>query len=87
MASEDLIDAKLEAFESRMEDKLRAFCDHRCKRGRLLIEPIDDSEHEEEDLEHEEEDQEIIADFFLLPLDDYEAVLDIEWLTTLGDVF
>ncbi|RRT71425.1 hypothetical protein B296_00035548 [Ensete ventricosum] len=30
--------------------------DHRCKRRRLLlIEPIDDSEHEEEDLEHEEE--------------------------------
>ncbi|RWV77425.1 hypothetical protein GW17_00061747 [Ensete ventricosum] len=29
--------------------------DHRCKRGRLLlIEPINDSEHEEEDLEHEE---------------------------------
>ncbi|RRT39246.1 hypothetical protein B296_00056057 [Ensete ventricosum] len=32
-------------------------------------------------------DQEIIVDFFLLPLDDYEAVLGIEWLTTLGDVF
>ncbi|RRT44306.1 hypothetical protein BHE74_00040136 [Ensete ventricosum] len=29
--------------------------------------------------------QRIIADFFL-PLDDCEAVLDIEWLTTLGDV-
>ncbi|RWW62604.1 hypothetical protein BHE74_00030270 [Ensete ventricosum] len=29
--------------------------DHRCKRGRLLlIESINDSEHEEEDLEHEE---------------------------------
>ncbi|RZR88761.1 hypothetical protein BHM03_00016381 [Ensete ventricosum] len=32
------------------------------------------------------QDQEIIADFFLLSLDDYRAVLDIEWLTTLGDV-
>ncbi|RZR86157.1 hypothetical protein BHM03_00013297 [Ensete ventricosum] len=32
------------------------------------------------------QDQEIIVDFFLLPLDDYEAVLDIEWLMTLGDV-
>ncbi|RWW89164.1 hypothetical protein BHE74_00001861 [Ensete ventricosum] len=31
-------------------------------------------------------DQEIIAYFFLLPLDDYEAVLGIECLTTLGDV-
>ncbi|RZR83871.1 hypothetical protein BHM03_00010591 [Ensete ventricosum] len=30
--------------------------------------------------------QEIIADFFLLPLDDYEAVLSIEWLSMLGDV-
>ncbi|RZR89909.1 hypothetical protein BHM03_00017727 [Ensete ventricosum] len=26
------------------------------------------------------QDQEIIADFFLLPIDDYEAVLGIEWL-------
>ncbi|RWW37369.1 hypothetical protein BHE74_00057534 [Ensete ventricosum] len=32
------------------------------------------------------QDQEIIVDFFLLPLDDYEAVLGIVWLTTLGDV-
>ena len=32
------------------------------------------------------EDQEIITDFFLLPIDDYEAVLGIEWLTTLCDV-
>ncbi|RRT39298.1 hypothetical protein B296_00012561 [Ensete ventricosum] len=32
------------------------------------------------------QDQEIIVDFFLLPLDDYEAVLGIEWLMTLGDV-
>ncbi|RRT74576.1 hypothetical protein B296_00012587 [Ensete ventricosum] len=31
-------------------------------------------------------DQEIIAYFFLLPLDDYEVVLGIECLTTLGDV-
>ncbi|RRT70834.1 hypothetical protein B296_00026884 [Ensete ventricosum] len=30
--------------------------------------------------------QEITADFFLLPLDDYQAVLGIEWLSTLGDV-
>ncbi|RWV84762.1 hypothetical protein BHE74_00034297 [Ensete ventricosum] len=32
------------------------------------------------------QDQEIIAYFFLLPVDDYEAKLGIEWLTTLGDV-
>ncbi|RRT42889.1 hypothetical protein B296_00037066 [Ensete ventricosum] len=32
------------------------------------------------------QDQEIIDDFFLLPIDDYEAVLGIEWLTTLGDI-
>ncbi|RWW02502.1 hypothetical protein GW17_00034406 [Ensete ventricosum] len=32
------------------------------------------------------QDQEIIAYFFLLPLDDYEVVLGVEWLTTLGDV-
>ena len=32
------------------------------------------------------QDQEIITDFFLLPIDDYEVVLGIEWLTTLGDV-
>ncbi|RWW37006.1 hypothetical protein BHE74_00057929 [Ensete ventricosum] len=31
-------------------------------------------------------DQEILVDFFHLPLDDYEAVLDIKWLTILGDV-
>ncbi|RWW26754.1 hypothetical protein BHE74_00044219 [Ensete ventricosum] len=30
--------------------------------------------------------QEIITDFFLLPLDDYEAMLGIEWLTMLGDI-
>ncbi|RZR95067.1 hypothetical protein BHM03_00023873 [Ensete ventricosum] len=30
--------------------------------------------------------QEIIADFFLLPLDYYIVVLGIEWLSTLGDV-
>ncbi|RRT42593.1 hypothetical protein B296_00021950 [Ensete ventricosum] len=30
--------------------------DHRCKKGRLLlIEPVDESEQEEEDLKHEEE--------------------------------
>ncbi|RWW09764.1 hypothetical protein GW17_00026730 [Ensete ventricosum] len=32
------------------------------------------------------QDQEINAYFFLLPLEDYEAVLGIEWLMTLGDV-
>ncbi|RZS02753.1 hypothetical protein BHM03_00032820 [Ensete ventricosum] len=32
------------------------------------------------------QDKEILANFFLLPLDDYEAVLDIKWLTTLGDI-
>ncbi|RWV91129.1 hypothetical protein GW17_00046609 [Ensete ventricosum] len=32
------------------------------------------------------QDQEVVADFFLLPIDDYEAVLGIEWLTTLGDI-
>ncbi|RWV90524.1 hypothetical protein GW17_00047262 [Ensete ventricosum] len=30
-------------------------CDHRCKKGRLLIiKPIEEPEHEEEDLEPEE---------------------------------
>ncbi|RRT57303.1 hypothetical protein B296_00002873 [Ensete ventricosum] len=32
------------------------------------------------------QDQEMVADFLLLPIDDYEAVLGIEWLTTLGDI-
>ncbi|RWW52118.1 hypothetical protein BHE74_00041486 [Ensete ventricosum] len=32
------------------------------------------------------QDQEMVADFFLLPIDDYEAVLRIEWLTVLGDI-
>ncbi|MCQ7691341.1 hypothetical protein NP199_24825 [Salmonella enterica] len=32
------------------------------------------------------QDQEIIADFFLLPLDDHEAILRIKWLMTLGDI-
>ncbi|RWV82482.1 hypothetical protein GW17_00056017 [Ensete ventricosum] len=31
--------------------------------------------------------QEITADFFLLPLENNEAVLGIEWLSSLGDVF
>ena len=31
-------------------------------------------------------DQEIIAYFFLLPLDDHEAILRIKWLMTLGDI-
>ncbi|RWV89931.1 hypothetical protein GW17_00047901 [Ensete ventricosum] len=32
------------------------------------------------------QDQEVVADFFLLPIDDYEVILGIEWLTTLGDI-
>ncbi|RWV98138.1 hypothetical protein GW17_00039036 [Ensete ventricosum] len=32
------------------------------------------------------QDQEVVADFFLLPIDDYEAVFRIKWLTTLGDI-
>ncbi|RZS10909.1 hypothetical protein BHM03_00042184, partial [Ensete ventricosum] len=32
------------------------------------------------------QDQEVVADFFLLPIDDYEAILKIKWLTTLGDI-
>ncbi|RWW43282.1 hypothetical protein BHE74_00051081 [Ensete ventricosum] len=32
------------------------------------------------------QDQEVIADFFLLPIDDYEVMLKIEWLTMLGDI-
>ncbi|RWV83713.1 hypothetical protein GW17_00054643 [Ensete ventricosum] len=32
------------------------------------------------------QDQKVVADFFLLPIDDYEAVLRIEWLITLGDI-
>ncbi|RRT31717.1 hypothetical protein B296_00049044 [Ensete ventricosum] len=32
------------------------------------------------------QDQEVVADFFLLPIDDYEAMLGIEWLTMLGDI-
>ncbi|RWV77124.1 hypothetical protein GW17_00062094, partial [Ensete ventricosum] len=32
------------------------------------------------------QDQEIIADFFLLPIDDFEVMLEIEWLTTIGDI-
>ncbi|RWW11405.1 hypothetical protein GW17_00024984 [Ensete ventricosum] len=32
------------------------------------------------------QDQEVVADFFLLPINDYEAVLGIEWLTMLGDI-
>ncbi|RWW04038.1 hypothetical protein GW17_00032756 [Ensete ventricosum] len=30
--------------------------------------------------------QEITADFFFLPFDDYQAVLNVEWLSTLCDV-
>ncbi|RWW72964.1 hypothetical protein BHE74_00019190 [Ensete ventricosum] len=33
-----------------------------------------------------QQDQEILANFFLLLLDDYEAMLDIKWLIMLGDV-
>ncbi|RZS10465.1 hypothetical protein BHM03_00041730 [Ensete ventricosum] len=32
------------------------------------------------------QDQEVVANFFLLPINDYKAVLEIEWLTTLGDI-
>ncbi|RZS00286.1 hypothetical protein BHM03_00029952 [Ensete ventricosum] len=32
------------------------------------------------------QDQEVVADFFLLPIDDYEAVPMIEWLKTLCDI-
>ncbi|RWV83937.1 hypothetical protein GW17_00054392 [Ensete ventricosum] len=32
------------------------------------------------------QDQEVVANFFLLPVDDYEVVLGIEWLITLGDI-
>ncbi|RZR89280.1 hypothetical protein BHM03_00016979 [Ensete ventricosum] len=32
------------------------------------------------------QNQEILAYFFLLPLDDYEAMLDIKWLTMLDNV-
>ncbi|RWV79264.1 hypothetical protein BHE74_00050982 [Ensete ventricosum] len=32
------------------------------------------------------QDQEVVADFFLLPIDDYEAMLRIEWLIMLGDI-
>ena len=32
------------------------------------------------------QDQEIITDFFLLPLNNHEAMLRIKWLTTLGDI-
>ena len=32
------------------------------------------------------QDQEIIAYFFLLPLNNHEAMLRIKWLTTLGDI-
>ncbi|RWV80954.1 hypothetical protein GW17_00057687 [Ensete ventricosum] len=32
------------------------------------------------------QDQEVVADFFLLPIDNYEAILGIDWLTTVGDI-
>ncbi|GAV82384.1 RVP_2 domain-containing protein [Cephalotus follicularis] len=32
------------------------------------------------------QDQELVVDFFLLPLEDYEVVLGIDWLRTLGDI-
>ncbi|GAV59560.1 RVP_2 domain-containing protein [Cephalotus follicularis] len=31
-------------------------------------------------------DQELIVDIFLLPLEDYEVILGIDWLRTLGDI-
>ncbi|RZR84874.1 hypothetical protein BHM03_00011750 [Ensete ventricosum] len=33
------------------------------------------------------QEQDIVADFFLLPLDDFDIVLDIDWLSTIGDIF
>ncbi|RZS28051.1 hypothetical protein BHM03_00061600 [Ensete ventricosum] len=32
------------------------------------------------------QDQEVVVDCFLLPIDDYKAMLRIEWLITLGDI-
>ncbi|RWW68711.1 hypothetical protein BHE74_00023750 [Ensete ventricosum] len=32
------------------------------------------------------QDQEVVADFFLLPINDYEVILGIKWLITLGDI-
>ncbi|RWV80293.1 hypothetical protein GW17_00058464 [Ensete ventricosum] len=32
------------------------------------------------------QDKEVVVDFFLLPIDDCEVILKIEWLTTLGDI-
>ncbi|RWV81670.1 hypothetical protein GW17_00056890 [Ensete ventricosum] len=32
------------------------------------------------------QDQEVVANFFLLPIDEYEAVLGIEWLIMVGDI-
>ncbi|RWV80175.1 hypothetical protein GW17_00058592 [Ensete ventricosum] len=29
----------------------------------------------------------VVADFFLLPLDDFDLVLDIYWLSMIGDIF
>ncbi|RWV79625.1 hypothetical protein GW17_00059211 [Ensete ventricosum] len=33
------------------------------------------------------QDQEILVDFFLIPLEDYEVMSDIKCLTTLGDIY
>ncbi|RRT32063.1 hypothetical protein B296_00036097 [Ensete ventricosum] len=33
------------------------------------------------------QEQGVVADLFLLPLDGFDIVLDIDWLTTIGNVF
>ncbi|RWW52107.1 hypothetical protein BHE74_00041495 [Ensete ventricosum] len=33
------------------------------------------------------QEQDVVADFFLLPLDGFDIVLGIDWLSTIGDVF
>ncbi|RRT76284.1 hypothetical protein B296_00001829 [Ensete ventricosum] len=33
------------------------------------------------------QEQGIVADFFLLPLDDFDIVVDIDWLSKIGDIF
>ncbi|RZS13214.1 hypothetical protein BHM03_00044764 [Ensete ventricosum] len=32
------------------------------------------------------QEKDIVADFFLLPLDDFDIVLDIDWLSTIEDI-
>ncbi|RWV95014.1 hypothetical protein GW17_00042398 [Ensete ventricosum] len=33
------------------------------------------------------QEQDVVADFFLLPLDGFDIVLCIDWLSTIGDIF